>query len=45
LCCKADCFEGLLDAVLGPSPELLRDNGIEPPSQAGAPVEITMTTA
>ena len=32
LCCQAETFEGLLEAVLELAPELLRDNGIEPPA-------------
>ena len=34
LCCQADSFEELIEAVLALAPELLRDNGIEPPGQA-----------
>jgi len=32
--CQADSFEELIEAVLALAPELLRDNGIEPPGQA-----------
>jgi len=34
LCCQAGSFEELIEAVLALAPELLRDNGIEPPGQA-----------
>ena len=39
LCCQADSFEELIEAVLALAPELLRDNGIEPLGQA---VDITV---
>jgi hypothetical protein len=39
LCCQTDSFEELIEAVLALAPELLRDNGVEPPGQA---VEITV---
>jgi hypothetical protein len=39
LTCQADSFEELLDLVLELAPELLRDNGIEPPGQS---IEITV---
>ena len=39
LCCQADSFEELIEAVLAHAPELLRDNGIEPLGQA---VDITV---
>jgi len=34
LCCQADSFEELIEAVLALAPELLRDNGVELPGQA-----------
>ena len=39
LTCQADSFEELLDLVLELAPELLRDNGIEPPGQS---IDITV---
>jgi Domain of unknown function (DUF1902) len=39
LCCQADSFEELIEAVLALAPELLRDNGIKPLGQA---VDITV---
>ena len=39
LCCQADSFEELFEAVLALAPELLRDNGIQPPGEA---VDITV---
>jgi hypothetical protein len=39
LCCQADSFEELIEAVFALAPELLRDNGIEPLGQA---VDITV---
>jgi hypothetical protein len=39
LCCQADSFEELVEAVLALAPELLRDNQIEPPGQT---IDITV---
>jgi predicted RNase H-like HicB family nuclease len=39
LTCQADSFEELLDLVFELAPELLRDNGIEPPGQS---IDITV---
>ena len=37
LCCQADSFEELIEAILAFAPELLRDNGTEP---LGQPIDI-----
>jgi len=40
LCCQAASFDELVETILALAPDLLRDNGIEPP---GLAVEITVT--